>query len=310
MTNGALVSEFILLGLTDHPQLQVLLFVLFFVIYVNTLLGNFGMITVIKVNLQLHTPMYFFLSNLSVLDLFYSSVSAPRLLVYFLMESKTISYGACITQFSFFALLVTTEAFLLAMMAYDRYLAICNPLLYTVTMPRRICIQLFSGSYIGGHTNSLVYTCGFLGLPFCGPNAIKHFFCDLPPLLELACSDTHNNETLLLVFSGIIAAFSLSMIFISYLYVLSAILRICSAEGRRKAFSTCISHLTAVTVFYGSITFSYIQPSSSYSLEQEKVSSVFYSLAVPMLNPIIYSLRNKEVKDTLRRLIARKNFLR
>ncbi|XP_006260566.1 olfactory receptor 1052-like isoform X1 [Alligator mississippiensis] len=308
--NQTTVSEFILLGLTDHPQLQVLLFVLFFVIYVTTLLGNFGMITVIKVNPQLHTPMYFFLSNLFVLDLFYSSVSAPRLLVDFLMESKTISYSACITQFYFFALLVTTEALLLAVMAYDRYVAICNPLLYTVTMPRRICIQLVAGSYIGGLTNSLVHTCGLLGLPFCGPNVIKHFFCDLPPLLELACSDTHNNETLLLIFSGIIAAFSLSMIFISYLYVLSAILRTHSAEGRCKAFSTCTSHLTAVTVFYGSVTFSYIQPSSSYSLEQEKVSSVFYSLVVPMLKPIIYSLRNKEVKDTLRRLIARKNFLR
>ncbi|XP_006032281.1 olfactory receptor 1052-like [Alligator sinensis] len=306
--NQTTVTEFILLGLTDNPQLRVFLFVLFFMIYVTTLVGNFG---VIRVNPQLHTPMYFFLSNLSILDLFYSSVSAPRLLIDFLMERKNISYGACIAQFYFFALLVATEAFLLAVMAYDRYVAICNPLLYTVAMPRRVCIQLVAGSYIGGLTNSLVHTCGLLGLSFCGPNVIKHFFCDLPPLLELACSDTHKNETLLLVFSGAISAFSLSMIIISYLYILSAILRIRSAEGRRKAFSTCTSHLTAVTVFYGSITFSYLQPSSSYSLEQEKVSSVFYSLVVPMLNPLIYSLRNKEVKDTLRRSIAgKKKYLR
>ncbi|XP_019352312.1 olfactory receptor 1052-like [Alligator mississippiensis] len=304
--NQTTVTEFILLGLTDHPQLRVFLFVLFFMIYVTTLVGNFGMITVIRVNPQLHTPMYFFLSNLSILDLFYSSVSAPRLLIDFLMERKNISYGACIAQFYFFALLVATEAFLLAGMAYDRYVAIFNPLLYTVAMPRRVCIQLVAGSYIGGLTNSLVHTCGLLGLPFCGPNVIKHFFCDLPPLLELACSDTYKNETLLLVFSGAISAFSLSMIIISYLYILSAILRIRSAEGRHKAFSTCTSHLTAVSVFYGSITFSYLQPSSSYSLEQEKVSSVFYSLVVPMLNPLIYSLRNKEVKDTLRRSIAGK----
>ncbi|XP_059578430.1 olfactory receptor 1052-like [Alligator mississippiensis] len=279
---------------------------LFLLIYITTLLGNLGMILLIRYSPQLHTPMYFFLSNLSLVDLYYSSVSAPKLLADILGNAKTISYSACVAQTFLFFCFLTTEVFLLAAMAYDRYVAICNPLLYTVVMSRKLCVQLVAWSYLGGLLNSLTHTCSLLRLSFCGPNIIKHFFCDLPPLLKLACSDTHINEILFLVLSTAIGSFSTLIIIISYLYILFAILRIHSAEGRRKTFSTCASHLTAVIVFTGSLIFSYIQPTSNYSLEQEKVSAVFYSLVVPMLNPLIYSLRNREVKDNLRRMITRK----
>ncbi|XP_025069668.1 olfactory receptor 1052-like [Alligator sinensis] len=309
-SNYTMVTHFILLGLTDRSELQIPLFVLFLLVYIITLIGNLGMIVLIWIDPRLHTPMYFFLSNLSVVDLCYSSVFAPKMLVNFLVEKKMISYSACLSQYFFFVVFVTTEGFLLAAMAYDRYIAICNPLLYTAVMSRTPCIQLVSISYIGGLFNSLTHTCGLLRLSFCGPNIIKHYFCDFPPLLKLSCSDTHTNEIVLLAFSGVIAFLTLLTVIISYMYILSAILRIHSAEGRCKAFSTCTSHLTAVIVFYGSITFSYIQPSSSYSLEQEKISAVFYTLVIPMLNPLIYSLRNKEVKDSLRRTIAGENFPR
>ncbi|NXK44749.1 O1052 protein, partial [Chauna torquata] len=301
--NDSMITHFILLGLTDHLELQVPLFLLFLVIYIITVLGNLGMIVLIWTHLQLHTPMYFFLSNLSVIDLCYSTVFAPRLLVSFLVQSKTISYSLCISQSFFLAVFITTEGFLLAAMAYDRYVAICSPLLYTTVMSKRYCTQLLVGSYTGGLLNSLTHTCGLLELPFCGPNVINHYFCDIPPLLQLACLDTHWNKTLLLVFSAVIALFTLFVIAASYLLILSAILRIQSDNGRKKTFHTCASHLTAVTIFYGSVTFSYIQPSSSYSMEQEKVSAVLYTLVVPMLNPLIYGLRNKEVRNSFRRTL-------
>uniref|UniRef100_A0A8B9QWC1 Olfactory receptor n=1 Tax=Anas platyrhynchos TaxID=8839 RepID=A0A8B9QWC1_ANAPL len=289
--NDSMITHFILLGLTDHLELQVPLFLLFLGIYIITLLGNLGMIVLIWTHLQLHTPMYFFLSNLSLIDLCYSTVFAPRLLVSFLVQSKTISYSTCLSQIFFSAVLLTTEGFLLAAMAYDRYVAICRPLLYTTVMTKRVCRQLVVGSYMGGLLNSLTHTCGLLELPFCGPNLINHYCCDIPPLLQLACADTHRNETLLIAFSVVIALFT-SLCHRCFLH---------SDDGRKKTFHTCASHLTAVTIFYGSVTFSYIQPSSSYSMEQEKISAVFYTLVVPMLNPLIYSLRNKEVRNSFRK---------
>ncbi|NXI69611.1 O1052 protein, partial [Anseranas semipalmata] len=301
--NDSMITHFILLGLTDQLELQVPLFFIFLVIYIITVLGNLGMIILIWTHFQLHTPMYFFLSNLSVIDLCYSTVFAPRLLVSFLVQNKNISYATCLSQSFFFAFFITTEGFLLAAMAYDRYVAICSPLLYTTVMTKRVCMQLVVGSYVGGLLNSLTHTCGLLGLPFCGPNVINHYFCDIPPLLQLACSDTHRNETLLLLFSAVIALITLFVITASYVLILSAILRIQSGNGRKKTFHTCASHLTAVTIFYGSVTFSYMQPSSTYSMEQEKVSAVFYTLVVPMLNPLIYSLRNKEVRNSFRRTL-------
>ncbi|OXB54663.1 hypothetical protein ASZ78_009903 [Callipepla squamata] len=293
--NDSRITKFILLGLTDHSELQVPLFFIFLVIYIITVLGNLGMIILIWTHLQLHTPMYFFLSNLSVIDLCSSTIFAPTMLGSFFRQTKTISYSACLSQTFFFAVFITTEGFLLTAMAYDRYVAVCSPLLYSTVMTKRVCTQLVVGSYVGGLLNSLTHTYGLLGLTFCGPGVINHYFCDIPPLLQLACSDTRRNETLVLAFSTVIISFTLFVITVSYMLILSVILKIKSDDGRKKTFHTCASHLTAITIFFGSLTFSYIQPSSSYSTEQEKVSAVFYTLLVPMLNPLIYSLRNKEV---------------
>ncbi|XP_057364165.1 olfactory receptor 1052-like [Manis pentadactyla] len=267
------------------------------------------MIILIWLNSQLHTPMYFFLSNLSFCDICYSTVYAPKMLVNFLSEQKVITFVGCVLQSFFFAVYVTMEGILLSMMAYDRYVAIANPLLYTVVMTQRICIQMVLASYLAGLINSLIHTVGLLKLDFCGPNIVNHFFCDVPPLLRLSCSDAHNNEMLLLIFSAVIATFTFTVIMASYIRIAAAVQRIRSAAGRCKAFSTCASHLTAVTLFYGSVTFSYIQPSSKYSLEQEKVSAVFYTLVIPMLNPLIYSLRNKDVKDAAKRSLGWKTTL-
>ncbi|MBZ3881627.1 Olfactory receptor 1052 [Sciurus carolinensis] len=302
--NHSGVEEFLLVGLTENPNLRIPLFLLFALIYLITLTGNWGMIVLIRLNTQLHTPMYFFLSNLSFCDICYSTVFAPKMLVNFLSKHKSSTFSGCVLQSFFFAVYVTTEGMLLSMMAYDRYVAIANPLMYTVIMTQSVCIQMVLASYLGGLINSLTHTIGLLRLDFCGPNIVDHYFCDIPPLLRLSCSDAHTNEMLLLVFSGVIAVVTFIIIMVSYVRILVAIQRIRSAEGRRKAFSTCVSHLTAVTLFYGSVTFSYIQPSSQYSLEQEKVSAVFYTLVIPMLNPLIYSLRNKDVKDA-----AKKSFL-
>ncbi|NWY52944.1 O1052 protein, partial [Chionis minor] len=299
--NRTEVTQFILLGLSGEPKLQTPLFIIFLLIYLVTLMGNLGLITLIMTNPRLHTPMYFFLCNLSVVDLCYSSVFSPKLLTGFLVEKKAISYSACFAQHFFFLVFVTTEVFLLAVMAYDRYTAICNPLLYATSMPRRVCVQLVAGSYVGGVLNSLVQTCCLLPLPFCGPNVINHYFCDTNPLLKLTCSDDHFNELLLVAFNGSISMSVLFIIVISYTYILVSILRIRSAKGRHKAFSTCASHLLTVTLFYVPAGLSHMQPGSKYSLEMEKVTAVFYTLIVPMLNPLIYSLRNKEVKDALRK---------
>ncbi|NXE56809.1 O1052 protein, partial [Casuarius casuarius] len=303
--NHTTVTHFILLGLTARLELHFPLFVTILLIYVMTLAGNLGMIGLIRIDLQLHTPMYFFLINLSIVDLCYSSVFAPRMLVNFLVKNKTISYSACIAQHFSFVVFVTTEGFLLAVMAYDRYVAICNPLLYTTLMPKKVCIWLVAGSYLGGLFNSLIHTCGLLKVSFCGPNIISHYFCDTNPLLKLTCSDDRINEIMLVTLSGIIAMSTFLIVIISYLYILFSVLRM-SSTGRHKAF-TCASHLTAVTLFYGPVSLSHIQPASRYSLEQEKISAICYTLVVPMLNPLIYSLRNKEVKNALRRVMERKN---
>ncbi|XP_064145074.1 olfactory receptor 5J3-like [Loxodonta africana] len=302
------VTEFILLGLTERLELKVVLFMLFLLIYIISLVGNLGMLFLIQITPKLHTPMYHFLSCLSLVDACYSPVFAPKMLLNFFVEQETISYSACIVQYFLFVSLITTEGFLLAAMAYDRYVAIVNPLIYTVTMTKIVCVLLVIGSCVGGLMNSLTHTIGLVKLSFCGPNVISHFFCDLPPLLKLSCSDTSMNELLLLIFSGVIAMITFLTVIISYIFIVAAILRIRSMAGRHKAFSTCASHLTAATLFYGSIRFSYIQPSSQYSLEQEKMVSVFYTLVMPMLNPLIYSLRNKEVKDAVKRAKEMKHF--
>ncbi|XP_046319961.1 olfactory receptor 1052-like [Marmota monax] len=305
--NFTVVTEFILWGLTEHAELKVVLFVLFLVIYAVTLVGNLGMVILIQITPKLQTPMYFFLSCLSFVDACYSSAIAPKLLINFLVVKETISFSACMTQHLFFGVLITTEGFLLSVMAYDHYVAIVNPLLYTAAMSKRKCVVLVIGSCTGGIINSLTHTVSLARLSFCGPNVVNHFFCDVPPLLKLSCSETSMNEFVLLTFSGVIAMCTFFIVIISYILIAISILRIRSASGRQKAFSTCASHLTAVTIFYGTLSFSYIQPSSQYSVEQEKVVSVFYTLVIPMLNPLIYSLRNKEVKYAVKRATEKRH---
>lgn len=304
--NQSTVTEFLLLGLTDQPELQLPLFCLFLGIYIVTVVGNLSMISIIGLSSQLHTPMYYFLSSLSFLDICYSSVITPKMLVGFLCRDKTISYSGCMTQLFFFCIFVISECYMLAAMAYDRYVAICSPLLYNVTMSFKVCNLLMAAVFSVGFTDAVIHGGCILRLTFCSSNVIKHYFCDIVPLIKLSCSSTYIDELLILVIGGFNMVTTSLTVIISYAFILSNILRIHSKEGRSKAFSTCSSHLTAVLIFYGSLMAMYLKPTSSSSLTQEKVSSVFYTIVIPMLNPIIYSLRNKEVKNALIKLLRRK----
>ncbi|EHB16152.1 Olfactory receptor 12 [Heterocephalus glaber] len=295
-------QEFVLVGFKGGVETQALLFAVFFVLYMVTVLGNLTMITVISLDAHLHSPMYFFLKNLSFLDLCYSSVIAPSALANFFSSTKVISFGGCTTQFFFFSLLVTTEGFLLAVMAYDRFMAICSPLQYPRTMRPDKCACLVLGTYCGGCLNSMVQTSLTFQLPFCSSNRINHFFCDVPPLLQLACADTALNELVMFAICGLIIVGTTLVVLISYGYITVTILRMRSGSGRQKVVSTCGSHMTAVSLFYGTVFVMYAQPGAVESMEQGKVVSIFYTLVIPMLNPLIYSLRNKDVKDALRRL--------
>nr|XP_006122799.1 olfactory receptor 1019-like [Pelodiscus sinensis] len=301
--NHSVLTEFILTGLTDRPELQLPLFGVFLLIYVITLLGNGAMIFLIITDPRLHTPMYFFLGNLSFWDLCYSSIISPKLLQNFLDEKNSISYTACAVQLYFFLYCVDMECLLLAVMAYDRYVAICNPLLYTVTMSRQRCNLLVAGVCTVGLVDSLILTCCIFRLSFCRSNLIRHFYCDFPPVLELSCSDTHTSEIVMFASTCYIILSSIVTVLLSYVCIFSTILRIRSAEGRCKAFSTCASHLCAVGMFHGTQLFMYFRPPSSYSMDTDKIASVFYTVVVSMLNPLIYSLRNREVKDALRKSI-------
>ncbi|CAM4567884.1 unnamed protein product, partial [Lepidochelys olivacea] len=276
--NHSEVTEFILSGLTDRPELQVPLFGLFLLIYVITLVGNGGMILIITIDPQLHTPMYFFLRNLSFCDLCLSSTISPKMLLNLLAERKNISFTTCAVQMSLSIAFADSEGFLLTVMAYDRYVAICNPLLYTVTMSRQLCKQLVAGVYSVGVVDSIILTCFTFRLSFCSSNIINHFFCDTPPLLVLSCSDTRINEIMMFVFTLCITGSIFVTILLSYVYITSTILQIRSAEGQRKAFSTCSFHLTSVVLFYGTQLFMYLRPTSSYSMDTDKIVSVFYSL--------------------------------
>ncbi|XP_030046269.1 olfactory receptor 1020-like [Microcaecilia unicolor] len=297
--NQTSVTEFILLGLSCDPNLQIPLFVLFLLIYIITLLGNIGIILVTSLDVRLQTPMYFFLFHLSFVDMCSSSAVTPKALQTLLAEQKIISFLGCAVQMYFYGCFATTECFLLAVMAYDRYVAICNPLLYPVIMSRRLCIQMLSAAYVCGFCITLIHIVCIFHLSYCGPNVINHYFCDVPPLLALTCSDTSVCELQMFIFGGFNCTSTFLAILVSYTCIISNILRIRSAEGRHKAFNTCASHFTAVLIFYGTIFFMYIRPASSYSVEKDRVISVFYSVLIPMLNPLIYSLRNKEVKAAL-----------
>ncbi|XP_037377414.1 olfactory receptor 8H1-like [Talpa occidentalis] len=304
--NNTNVPYFILMGLTDAEDIRLLLFVLFLMIYLVTVLGNAGMIMVIRLDAQLHTPMYFFLSHLSFIDLSYSSVITPKTIGNLLTSNKKISYASCFTQMYFFILLGAAECFLLSSMAYDRYVAICNPLHYPVVMSTRRCCSLVLGSYLVGFTNSLVNEICMRRLHFCDSNVIHHFFCDTSPVITLSCTETQGTEFMIFFFAGSTLMLSLITISVSYVSILSTILKINSASGKRKAFSTCASHLMAVTIFYSTMIFTYLKPSKSYSLGKDQVASVFYTIVTPMLNPLIYSLRNKEVKNAVLRLLQKR----
>ncbi|KAM9147506.1 olfactory receptor-like protein OLF1 [Pangshura tecta] len=299
--NHSEVTEFILSGLTDRLELQIPLFVVFLLIYGVTLVGNWGMILLITIDPRLHTPMYFFLSNLSFCDLCYSSIISPKMLLNFLAERKSISYTACAMQLYLSIVFGDVECLLLAVMAYDRYVAICNPLLYTVTMSRQLCKQLVALVYAVGMVDSMINTFFIFRLSFCSSNIINHFFCDIPPLLALSCSDTGIKEIVMFTLACCIIVSSFLTVLLSYVYIISTILQIRSTEGRHKAFSTCTFHLTAVSLYFGTLLFMYLRPTSSYSMDTDKVATVFYTLVSHMLNPLIYSLRNTEVKDALRR---------
>ncbi|XP_049636755.1 olfactory receptor 5M10-like [Suncus etruscus] len=301
--NVTVMTEFILLGLTDDPLLEKILFGVFLVIYLVTLTGNLCMIVLIRTNSHLQTPMYFFLSHLSFVDICYSSNVSPNMLYDFLSDLKTISYAGCFTQCLLFIALVITEFYILASMALDRYVAICSPLHYTTRMSKNICMSLVMVTYVYGFLNGLSQTLLTFHLSFCGPLEINHFYCADPPLIMLACSDPSVKKMAMFVVAGFTLSSSLFIILLSYLFIISAILRMRSAEGRRKAFSTCGSHLTTVVAFYGTLFCMYLRPPSEKSVEESKIFAVFYTFLSPMLNPLIYSLRNKDVIRALRQLI-------
>ncbi|KAM4846257.1 olfactory receptor 5T9-like [Thomomys bottae] len=300
---------FILMGFTDDFDLQVILFLLFLAIYLFTLIGNLGLVALVIGDSHLHKPMYYFLCVLSFLDACYSTVVTPKMLVNFLAEDKSISFIGCATQMLLFVTLGSTESLLLAAMAYDRYVAIYDPLLYSARMSPRVYVSLIVASYVGGLAHSTIHTTATFSLSFCGSNKIRHVFCDIPPLLAISCSHTQLNQLLLFYFVGSIEMVTIVIVLVSYGFILLAILRMRSAEGRRKVFSTCGSHLTGVTIYHGTILFMYVRPSSSYDSNHDMIVSIFYTIVIPMLNPIIYSLRNKDVKAAFQRVVERLGFM-
>ncbi|XP_071969570.1 olfactory receptor 5AP2-like [Engystomops pustulosus] len=290
------VSEFILIGLSDVPELQLLFFTVFLIIYIITVLGNLSIICAYLLSTNLHMPMYFFLAHFSFLDICYITVNVPKMLGNCLAAHKTIPFYGCLVQVYTFGVCGGTECYVLAAMAYDRYVAICHPLSYNTIMKRKVCIQLLVGSYLVGSTNSLIHTSITFTLPFCGPNVISHIFCDIPPILQLACADTRINQIVIFVTSVCVVVVSFILIVISYICIIIAILNLTS--GRKKAYSTCTSHLMIVTIFYGSVMFMYLKPESNIS-SQDRVIAVLYTVIAPLLNPFIYSLRNNDVKRAI-----------
>ncbi|XP_062971811.1 olfactory receptor 5T2-like [Cynocephalus volans] len=309
MENITEVTIFVLKGLTDNVELQITFFFLFLAIYLFTLMGNLGLIVLVIGDSRLHNPMYYFLSVLSSVDACYSSVITPNMLVDFMSEDKVISFPGCAAQMFLAVSLGTTECFLLAAMAYDRYVAIYNPLLYSLSMSPRVYLPLMVASYVGGILHATTHTVATFSLSFCGSNEIRHIFCDIPPLLAISCSDIHTNQLLLFYFSGSIEILTILIVLVSYVFILVAVLRMHSAKGRRKVFSTCGSHLTGVSIFHGTVLFMYVRPTSSYTLEHDMIVSIFYTIVIPMLNPIIYSLRNKDVKVAMQKVFGENWFI-
>ncbi|NXL67134.1 OR5V1 protein, partial [Chordeiles acutipennis] len=302
--NLSTVSEFVLVGLSDAPEVRFLLFVLFLIIYLATMAGNITILIVISTDIHLHNPMYFFLGNLSLLDILCPSTTVPKMLKDLLLEKKVISFTGCMLQLFFLIDVVGTEIFLLAVMAYDRYVAICHPLHYMNIVSMKLCAHLTIGTWVVGFLNSLLHTSLIFTLSFCDSNEVDQYYCDIPPMMALSCLPTYSRELVILIVAGVLGSGAFVVTLISYLYILLAILRM-NSESRHKAFSTCGSHLTVVCLFYGTTICTYVRPSSSYSPHQDRIVSMLYGILTPLLNPIIYSLRNKEVKCALRKVISR-----
>uniref|UniRef100_A0A8C8ZVK0 Olfactory receptor n=1 Tax=Prolemur simus TaxID=1328070 RepID=A0A8C8ZVK0_PROSS len=308
-TNQSSVSEFLLLGLSRQPQQQQLLFLLFLSMYLATVLGNLLLILAVSTDSRLHTPMYFFLGNLSFMDICFSSTTTPKMLANHMLGSQTISFSGCLTQIYFLCVFADMDNFLLAVMAYDRFVAVCHPLHYMTKMTHQLCALLVAGSWGVASLNALLHTLLMARLSFCADNTIPHFFCDVTPLLKLSCSDTHLNEMMILIAAGPIMIAPFICILVSYVLIACAVLRVPSTNGRWKAFSTCGSHVAVVFLFYGTIISLYFNPSSSHSAEKDIAAAVMYTVVTPMLNPVIYSLRNKDIKGALGKVIALKFFV-
>ncbi|XP_057640900.1 olfactory receptor 2A12-like [Chionomys nivalis] len=302
--NQTTVSEFILLGFSSDPTTNSILFTVFLLIYLSSVMGN-GLITLlICLDSHLHTPMYFFLCILAMLDMGYVTTTMPLMLVHLLAQSQTISFAGCWMQMYVFGALATTECTLFVVMAYDRYVAICYPLHYTVILNWGLCIRLASGSLVCGFLSALLHTFFTMSLPYCGPNKVNHYFCEGPSVRSLACMDTHLIEMVDLILSVFVVVTPISLIVASYVHIAMAVLKIKSIKARFKAFSTCASHLTVVTLFYGPASYIYIRPNSSYSPERDKQISLFYNAFTALLNPVVYSLRNKDIKRAFLKVIG------
>ncbi|XP_049748807.1 olfactory receptor 5T2-like [Elephas maximus indicus] len=309
MKNDTEVTTFVLKSFTDNRELQIILFFLFLAIYLFTLIGNLGLVVLVIGDSRLHNPMYYFLSVLSILDASYSSSVTPNMLADFMSKNKAISFLGCATQMFLDITFGTTECFLLAAMAYDRYVAIYNPLLYSVDMSPRVYVPLIIASYVSGISHATLHTVATFSLSFCVSNEIRHVLCDIPPLLAISCLDIHINQLLLFYAVSSMEIFAILIVLISYGLILLAILKMHSAEGRQKVFFTCGCHLTGESVYQGTILFMYMRPSSSYALDHDMTASIFYTIVIPMVNPIIYSLRNKDVKEAIRKVFGRNWFI-
>ncbi|XP_012901568.1 olfactory receptor 5H2-like [Mustela putorius furo] len=303
--NATKLEEFVLTGFTYQPEWQIPLFLMFLVIYLITIVGNLGLIAVIRNDPHLHIPMYLFLGSLAFVDAWLSSTVSPKMLVNFFAKSKMISLSECMIQFFSFVISATTECFLLATMAYDRYVAICKPLLYPVIMSNTLCIRLILLSFLGGFLHAIIHTSFLFRLTFCNSIIVHHFYCDVIPLLKISCTDPSINYLIVFIFSGSIQAFTILTVLVSYTLVLFTILKKKSLQGIRKAFSTCGAHLLSVSLYYGPLLFMYVRPGSAEADDQDMMDSVFYSVIIPFLNPVIYSLRNKKVIDSLRKILKR-----
>ncbi|XP_043414184.1 olfactory receptor 6F1-like [Prionailurus viverrinus] len=308
-TNQTAVTEFIFLGFSSVLYLRLTLFVIFLTVYLLSLMGNTLIIFIVLTDVTLQTPMYIFLGNLSFLEIWYTTATVPKLLATCLAQVVTISVFGCITQYYFFFSMGATECILLAVMAYDRYLAICSPLRYSLLMSLRVCLRFSAGSWIGGFIAPLLPTILISHLSFCGPQKINHFFCDSDPIFKLSCSDTFLVEALGYTCTSVVILSSFLLTMFSYGYIVVTIIKLSSQKAQRKALSTCASHLTVVTIYYGTIIFAYVRPPATHNFTIGKVISVFYCVVTPLVNPLIYTLRNKDVKKAFRKVLTRKRLL-